>query len=264
MEELFTRGSQDWEHFLAAMVLAMVRLSGVVAVAPFFSSQVIPRQAKALFVIVVAALLAPAIASLPSAHAVLGVMPVAGELCVGLLFGFCLGLWSEILLFAGQVLGGQFSFSLVNLLDPNSRIETPLMSQMLSLFGVMVLLTAGMDRTLLAAVMRSYVAVPLGAALIGGRTMLAVVPMMGGVFFASLQLAAPVLAATMLVEVAVALIGKMSPQLPVMAITVPAKTMMGYLLLLGSLALWPHMLEAHFVRFLDLAERILREGALQT
>ena len=59
----------------------------------------------------------------------------------------------------------------------------------------------------------------------------------GGIFLAALELAAPVLAATMLVEIAVALLGKLSPQLPVMSLTVPMKTLTGFVILAGSLAL---------------------------
>jgi|SRR5579883_72451 flagellar biosynthetic protein FliR len=260
MEEVFTRGNLDWTHYLAALVLAMVRLSGVIVAAPFFSSQAIPKQIKAVFVIATAALLAPTVAGLPTAHAELGILSVMGELAVGLVFGFSLTLLNEILLFTGQVMGVQFSFSLANLLDPNSQVETPLMSQMFSLFGIWVLIAAGLDDTMLAALMRSYVNAPLGAIFLDAKSGLALVEMMGGVFFAALQLAAPVLAATMLVEVVVALVGKMSPQLPVMAITVPAKTITGYVLLLGSLALWPRFIEAHFMRLMDAAEAILRQG----
>ncbi|HZU09691.1 MAG TPA: flagellar biosynthetic protein FliR [Pseudacidobacterium sp.] len=260
MEELFARGNTDWAHYLSALVLVLVRLGGMVVAAPFFSSQALPKQVKAIFVIATGVLLAPAVAALPMAHAGLGISAVLGELSIGLVFGFSLTLMDEILLFAGQVLGVQFSFSLANLLDPNSQVETPLMSQMFSLMGVLVLIAAGLDRTILAALMRSYVAAPLGGAFLNGEGALVLVRMMGGVFFAALQLAAPVLAATMLVEIAVALIGKMSPQLPVMAVTVPAKTITGYVLLLGSLALWPRFIEARFTKLLDVAEGLLRQG----
>lgn len=260
MEELFTRGNLDWSHFLSALVLAMVRLSCMMVSAPFFSSQAIPKQVKAFFVFASSILLAPIVASLPLAQVELGVVPLAGEMSAGLLFGFTLTLLNEVLLFAGQVLGVQFSFSLANILDPNSEVQTPLMAQMFSLMGMIVLLAAGLDRTMLAALIRSFAEAPLGGIFVSGQTALTLIPMMSGVFFAALQLAAPAMAATMLVEVAVAVVGKMSPQLPVMAITVPAKTITGYVILLGSLALWPRFIESHFSRLLDVAENMMRHG----
>ena len=71
----------------------------------------------------------------------------------------------------------------------------------------------------------------------------------------------PILAATLLVEVAVALLGKLSPQLPVMSLTVPMKTLTGFALLTGSLALWPRFIEARFSGLLDMAEKLIAAPA---
>ena len=45
-----------------------------------------------------------------------------------------------------------------------------------------------------------------------------------------------------------------------LAITVPAKTMAGYVMLIGSLALWPRFIEVRFARLLDAATGLLRQG----
>jgi flagellar biosynthetic protein FliR len=253
--------SLDWPNFLSAMVLVMVRISGVMVFAPVFSSAAIPVRIKAAFVLAVSFLLAPVVTALPLAHADLGVMPVLGELGVGLLFGLGLSLLNEILTFAGQLLGFQFSFSLVNLLDPNSQIQTPLLAQMFTLFGMLVLLGAGLHRTILLAFMRSFRDAPVGGVWFDSHSGLALVMGMSGVFFAALQLAAPVMAATLLVEVVISVLGKLSPQLPVMMIAVPAKTLLGYIVLIGSLALWPRFIESRFSLLLDCAEHLLRHTA---
>ena len=253
-------GSPDWPHFLSAMVLVMVRISGLMVFAPVFSSDAIPARVKVVFVLAVSFLLAPVVSALPMAHADLGVMPVLGELGVGLIFGLGLSLLNEILLFAGQLLGFQFSFSLVNLLDPNSQIQTPLFGQMFTLLGTLVLLGAGLDRTILLALMRSFRDAPVGDLFFNGHAGLALVTAMSGVFFAGLQLAAPVMAATLLVEVVISVLGKLSPQLPVMMIAVPAKTLLGYTVLIGSLALWPRFIESRFSLLLDGAEQLLRHA----
>jgi flagellar biosynthetic protein FliR len=86
---------------------------------------------------------------------------------------------------------------------------------------------------------------------------LVIVRAAGGIFLAALELAAPVLAATLLIEVAISLIGKLSPQLPVMSLSVPLKTLTGFALLTGSLALWPRFIEARFDGLLDLAEHLI-------
>ena len=247
----------EWGNFLSAMTLVLVRVGGMVVFAPFFSSTSLPVRAKAVFVGAVAFLLAPLVAALPNTQATLGFSAILGELAVGLVYGLSLTLLSEMLLFAGQIAGLQFSFSLVNLLDPQSAIQTPLLGDLFQLMGTLVLITAGLDRILLASVVRSFRTVPLGTYALTPPAALAIVRAAGGIFLAALELAAPVLAATLLVELAVALLGKLSPQLPVMALTVPLKTLTGFAILAGSLALWPRFVEARFAGLLDMAERLI-------
>ena len=248
----------DWPTFLAAMTLALVRLSSMVVFAPFFSSTALPMRAKAVFVGLAAWLTAPLVAALPGAATTLSFSAIVGELAVGLVYGLSLALVNEMLVFAGQIVGLQFSFSLVNLLDPESSIQTPLLGELFSMMGVLVVIGAGLDRIVLASIFRSFRVVPLGSFALAPPAALELVRAAGGIFLAALELAAPVLAATLLVEIAVALVGKLSPQLPVMSLTVPLKTLAGLMTLSGALALWPRFMEARFSNLLDMAERLIR------
>ena len=239
------------------MTLALVRVSGIMVFAPFFSSTALPIRVKAVFAGALAFLLAPLVASLPGAQVSLSVSGLIGELAVGLVYGLSLALMTEMLTFAGQIAGMQFSFSLVNLLDPDSAVQTPLLGDLFQLMGLLVVITSGLDRIMLASLVRSFRAAPLGCFALTGPSALMLVRAAGGVFLAALELAAPVLAATVLVEIAVALLGKLSPQLPVMMLTVPIKTLAGFAILTGSLALWPRFIEARFDSLLEMAGRIV-------
>ena len=223
---------EDWPQYLTAALLVMVRLSGLMVFAPVFSSAAIAPRIKTGFVIAMTVLLAPAVAVVPGARASLDMKALLGELGVGLVFGLSLSLLNEALTFAGALLGMQFSFSLANLLDPNSKVETPMLGQMLGWLGVLVMIGSGLDRSLLAAVVRSFSTVPIGQAVIQAKTGLALATMAGGIFLAGLQLAAPVMSAALAVEVTIALVGRLSPQLPAMVVSIPVKTMVSYVVLL--------------------------------
>ena len=256
--------SVNWDSMAAALALALVRVSTMIALAPFFTARSIPARTKAVFVLVVCALLVPVVAVASSqGHGVeLSFTGLLGEVAVGAIYGLTLSLFNEMLLLAGQIVGLQFSFSLVNLLDPASEIQTPLMGDLFQIFGTLVLIAAGLDRIMLASMVRSLRAVPLGSFSLATvpATAHVLLPMLSGSFFAALELAAPVLAATILVEISVALLGKLSPQLPVISLTVPMKTLTGFVLLIGSLALWPRFIEARFSNLLDVAERLIAQG----
>jgi len=247
----------QWSAFLTSAVLVLIRISGVMVFAPFFSSNAIPRMVKVAFVVVLTVLLTPIAASPIGPAPELGLVAVLGELTTGMLFGICLTLLMEMLNFAGQLLGLQFSFSLVNILDPNSPIETPLLSQMLNLVGLLVIIAAGLDRTLLSALMHTFVAVPVGTAWLATKTSVTLLRMTSGVFLAAVQLSAPVIAATLLVELVVALVGRLSPQLPVLFVGIPLKTLIGYTVLIGSLGIWPRFIEARFDGLLNQAMQMV-------
>lgn len=257
MDELTKTMPTDWPRFLIVAVLVMIRISGLMVFGPFFSSSAIAPRIKAGFVFAIAALLAPAVATVPDARPVLDMMSVLGELGVSLTFGLALMMLNEALMFAGTLLGMQFSFSLVNLLDPNSKIETPVLGQMLSWLGLLVLIGAGLDRTLLAAIVRSFRTVPVGHAIVQAKTGVALAGMASGIFLAGLQLAAPVIAAAMVVEITVALVSRMAPQLPAMVLGIPMKTLVSFGVLIGSLALWPAWIEGRFTALLDAAGRLI-------
>ncbi len=251
----------DWSHMGAAMALVLVRISVLVALAPLFSPRAFPARAKVVFSLALCWLLMPVVAGV-SSGVELSFSAMLGEVLVGAVYGLSLGLINEMLQIAGQIVGVQFSFSLVNLLDPASEIQTPLMADLFQILGTLVLFAAGLDRVLLASLVRSFRVVPPGSFPLAASTGVAhlLVPMLSGSFFAALELAAPVLAATVLVDLSVALLGKLSPQLPVIALTIPLKTMLGFVLLIGSLALWPRFIEARFSGLLDAAERMISLG----
>ncbi|MFT4111566.1 flagellar biosynthetic protein FliR [Silvibacterium sp.] len=260
-----------WAAYLSGMLLVMVRISCLMVTAPIFSSEVIAPRVKVAFVLLLTLLVAPVAAALPGTEAndahvqhvsQLSFRAIAGELAAGSVFGLELTLFSEILLFAGQLLGFQFSFSLVNLLDPYAPYQTPLLGQLFSLFGTLLLFASGLYRELLLALLRSFRAAPPGMVWLGGESGLTIVARVGGVLLAGLELAAPVLAATLLVEVAIAVLGRVAPQLPVMMLSIPVKTLVGYGALSAGLALWPRFLENRFADLLDAGESLLRQMAV--
>ncbi len=246
------------ERLLNAGVLVVLRVGGVIVAAPVFSSPAFPVKAKVVFTAAIAILVAPVAAALPHTRIDLGPSALIGEASVGLLIGLTLMLMNEALLFAASLMSVSFSFSLANLLDPNSQVETEVLGTVLSWMGVLVLLGAGLHRTVLAAVFRTFATVPLGTAAISAVAGKSLAFAASGIFLAGLQLAAPVVSAALLVEVAIGLVSRMAPALPAQVASVPLKSLVSYATLIASLALWPGWIDHHFSALLDTAQEAVR------
>jgi flagellar biosynthetic protein FliR len=248
---------EGFEQYVSVGVLVAIRMSGLMVFAPLFSSSAIAPRIKAGFVLALTMLLAPVVGAVAGARPELDARAIVGELGVGLVFGLCLMVLTESLLMAGTLMGMSFSFSLVNLMDPNTMVETPVLGQMLGWLGLLVIIGAGLDRVLLAAMVRSFVLVPVGQAVIRASAGAALAGMVGGLFIAGLQLAAPVMAAALAVEMTISMVSRLAPMLPVQVVGIPLKTMASYVVLIGSLAVWPGWIERHFGALLDTAAQLL-------
>ncbi len=246
------------ERLLTTGLLVIMRFGSALVTMPVYSSRAVPARVKAVFVLALAVLLTPVALAIPGAAVSLSAPALLSEVAVGLCFGLILSLLNEALLFGATLMGTAFSFSLANLLDPNSMVETEVLGTVLSWLGTLVLLAAGLHRTMLAALMRTLVTVPLGhapAALHAGD---AFTYMASGIFLSGVQLASPVIAAALLIEIAIGLVSRMAPALPAQIASVPIKTLVSYGVLIGALAVWPAWIEHRFIGLLDIAQRSMR------
>lgn len=245
------------ERYLSAAALVAVRMSGLMIFAPLLSSGAIAPRIKAALVLAMTMLLAPLVGVVHGSNLEIGLPSVIGELGVGLLFGLCLMMLTESLMMAGTLMGMSFSFSLVNLMDPNSMVETPVIGEILNWLGLLIIIASGFDRVLLAALVRSFVLVPPGTAVMRAGTGTALVGMASGIFISGLQLAAPVMAAALVVEMTVSMVSRLAPMLPVQVVGIPLKTLTSFVVLIGSLAVWPGWIERHFNSLLEAGANLL-------
>jgi flagellar biosynthetic protein FliR len=72
-----------------------------------------------------------------------------------------------------------------------------------------------------------------------------------------IQIAAPVLAATLLADVVLGLMGKASPQMPLMLLGPAIKSMLGVLVLGVTMRFWPHLFERYFSQSITYTEHML-------
>jgi flagellar biosynthetic protein FliR len=246
------------EHILIRGALIALRVGGVMSFAPFLGGTGVPVRIKAVFTLVFTALLYP-ICPVPAAaltptgwsHVVLG------ETALGLAMGLCLQFIFETAEMAGQVVGFQFAFSLVNVIDPNTNVETPVMSIFHQLFALLFFLQLNVHHWMLRGIVKSFDYVPVGSVVISTAMMKELLHSAGAMWLVGVQIATPVLFATVLLDLTVGFLTKASPQLPAMLFSIPMKSFVGYAVLGIGIGLWPGIFEKQFTLALGWSERLL-------
>lgn len=250
----------DWnlENTALGMASIGIRISGLLLFAPFFGSDAIPARIKIGLVVAITVLLYPVCAPRNLELSVSGVFRVAvGELLVGLLIGLSAQLVFEAAQFAGQLMGVQVGFSLVNILDPNTQVDTPVLSLFSQTIVMLIFLRFGMHRCLLRGLAISFAYLPPGANSLPGTVAQELLRAAGGIWLTGVQIAAPLLITTILADLLLGFLGKASPQLPVLFLGLSVKSLAGLTVLAAALKYWPGIFEQQFTHAARSAEHML-------
>jgi flagellar biosynthetic protein FliR len=203
---------------LAGFILVLARVTPLFVIAPLFSSQMIPARVRGIIAVGISIGLAPIALHgqhIPTDPLTLFALVLEG-LLVGLAFAFSLAILLAALESAGgiiDVLSG-FSYAIV---------------------GTVIFLVIGGDGWTLKGIDRTFTLVPLTSAprltsLVGG-----VEQSFSTVFTAALEVAAPVLIALLITDVAFGVVSRVVPQLNVFAVGFPTKVAVALLVVSASL-----------------------------
>lgn len=248
-----------YNQIIGAALAIGVRVSGIVLFAPFFGSAAIPARLKAVLIILITALLypvyAPHLQAVEYSH---WPMLIGKELMVGVAMGIATNLVFDAVQMAGQVLSIQIGYSLVNILDPQTQVESTVVALFHQTIAMLIFLRLNVHHWILRAVSNSFDVLPFGTANLNGNFTAAALNVGSSVFGIGLQIAAPVLCATLIADIVIGFLGKASPQMPLMLLGPAVKSMLGLLVLVSAMSYWPNMFDHLFANSIGLSERLLQ------
>lgn len=216
------------------LILIMTRVGSITVFAPFFSTPTFGVQPRIFFTLFVSLALLPAL-PLP---AVPPSMPLAGlavlflqEAMIGLGVGLVMRMILGGVQLAGHLIGFQVGYSLVNVIDPQTAVQTATITVFLNFIAVVVFLILNGHHFIIMALAGSYTLIPPLSAQFGARAFDVLTSSAATVWLIGLQLAAPMLLLLVLLDVVVGIIGRVAPQIPILIVAFPLKVLVGILAL---------------------------------
>ena len=241
-----------------ALLTIGVRLTGVMLFAPFYGSVAIPARVKAVLVMALTALLYPIIAGkMPQLSIAQWPLMVFSELLIGVALGIATNIVFDGVQMAGQVLSVQMGYSLISILDPQTLVESTVVATFHQTIAMLIFLRLNVQFWILRALARSFDYLPPASGHFGAAFTTATLQAGASVFAIGVQIAAPVLSATLFADVALGLLGKASSQLPLMLLGPAVKSILGLLILISALKYWPNIFETLFVNSMGTADHLL-------
>lgn len=159
------------------------------------------------------------------------------EILTGLIFGLIVDTSFKIIIMAGSLLDLHIGLSMVNIIDPNSKVNTTLNGNLLHSIAMMIFFIVDGHHLLIKSLIESFNLLSLGRSIIFGETLMALIGIIVEYFIIGLKIAIPIVLIIILTDLCMGLISRAVPQINVMILGMPVKMLVGMIAISLSLPL---------------------------
>jgi flagellar biosynthesis protein FliR len=220
------------------LLLVFVRISIMLVVLPIFGATQIPvliRTSLALLLTYVVAKVVPPIVPVDGIGGLTAA--IISQMLVGAVFGFVASLVFTGVQFAGEVMDMVMGFSAVNVINPTTQQNVTIVGEFQLALATLLYLVADAHHLLLAGLAGSFNLIPLPYATFQPELAGDVVGFFSQILLLVFQIAAPIAVALFVVNVALALMVRVAPQVNVFAVGFPLQIGIGFIVLIVSMPL---------------------------
>ncbi len=223
--------------------LILIRVTGMMASAPFFRNVAIPVSVKIILSILLSLVITGAYwEEQPTFSLNLWNMAflVIKEFMVGLLIGFAANTVFLASQFAGGLIDSEMGYQTGALFDPENA-NPSLMGEFKELMTLMIFLFINGHHYIIEAMFISIKAVPLTTFEISQTTVLLLTKMATAVLMLGIKLSAPLLVSMFLTNLSLALLARIAPQTNIFSLSFQFKVAIGLVVLFLSVPLFVYV-----------------------
>ena len=229
-----------------AFLLVLARVAGLIAFLPIPAWRNAPMVFRAALAFVMTIALFPVWPHLPDMIPTIGQLTVwaFSEMGFGLAAGLAVSFLTEGFQVGAQVLGMPAGFGYAQTIDPNSQADSSVLQVLTMLTTGLLFFSLGIDGVVIRILAASFQKYPAGSWSPTAASLDSVIHLGAGMFSLGLRVALPVVALLLLIDVALALLGRMQQQLQLLSLAFPIKMMAALGLLVAIAPLMPKLFSA--------------------
>lgn len=219
---------------LGAAFLVFARLGAALMVVPGIGEHHVLPRLRLLLALALSLLVTPGLADglppLPDEPLALAAL-VAPEVAIGLTLGFAARLALAAVHVGGTLIATQSGLSAAAMFDPNEATPGTLPGTFLNVAALTLLFAADFHHLLLRAVAASYAVLPVAGPLDLAAAAEQLTRLTGTAIAVGTRIAAPMILATLLLNLALGALGRMVPTLPALFVALPLQLLLALVLL---------------------------------
>lgn len=219
---------------LEAFLLIVTRLAAFMFSAPVFGINRIPQKVKIGFAFFMSVIVYYAVpVQLPEYAGIISYsILLIQESVVGLILGYITNACLYIVNFSGRFIDMEIGFSMANMMDPSTKLQTSVTGVYYTQMVTMLLLISNMHYYLLKAIIDSFRYVPLGRAVISRNLYEIMQTFIVDYFIIGFRIVLPVFAVMLIVNIVLGVLAKIAPQMNMFVVGMQIKVFAGLVVLL--------------------------------
>ncbi len=210
--------------------LILIRISIILFLFPVYGSPMFPALAKAGLALLMTFILYPVVDVTPSHFPVTfveaGVLMVS-EFIIGMIIGLTIRFFFASVQMAGQVIGFQMGFSMINVVDPQSGDNVSIMEQIGYWVAILLFLQFNGHHFVITALVESFKVIKPGVFYLRPEFVKHFLILSKDIFIVGLKIGAPVIAALLCTSACFGICAKFVPQMNIMIVAFPLKIVIG-------------------------------------
>jgi flagellar biosynthetic protein FliR len=223
---------------IPTFVLAFFRIAGMMLFAPLFGSARIPRRVRVLLAVILAMSVTRGVPQVVMPDTAWGLaVGIGGEMAFGLAMGMIMSFVFIAAQWAGEIIGQQMGFNLGEVFDPQFGAQGSVIGDMYFMLTLVVFLTIGGHHVMLTGVRASFDRFELLTLGVDGALFDTLIEFFTTATVLAIRLAAPMLMTMLVVDLALGLVGKMMPQMNVMAMGLSLRSALGLVVVVLGLTM---------------------------
>jgi len=213
---------------LELFIFILLRVSAMVVTIPIFGNRNVPVRAKGGLSLMIAFLLFPFIKfNLPPLEIFSLILGMVGEVIIGTVIGLAGRLAFAGVQIAGQLIGFQMGFAVVNVFDPITSEQVSIIAQFQYLIAMLIFLAVDGHHIFLSAIAESYRIISPLDFHFSAELMQSIVEISKDIFIIAVKIGAPVITALLMTSIGFGLIVRTVPQINILIVGFPLKIAIG-------------------------------------
>ena len=248
----FPKYFPEVNNALGGGLLIFARLIGFVRFAPVLNRKELPGMIKVAFALILTIILMLTVETGPvpqGASLILGlILNVAG----GMMIGFIANCIVQAIAAAGDMINMQMGLSSAMVLDPTAGAQVSILGNFFGMLAVILFIHIGGVYWLINALHRSFELFPVYATAIPMDKLVNkeyLITLTSNVLYVGLQIASPVLLATLGQDLILGIISKTAPQVNVFQLSFLFKPVLGAAILLWIMPIIVNIINDYFLSF---------------